>query len=298
MHGVGDGLAERRGRVVVAVGQRAAALEGIGLLRQQPGLVEGLGGRADVAQSADEQDVVDALAHERVELDHHRADGLLVALEDVDGVGPLLGGGLESLAFGPLGDDAFLGLRRGDHLGLDAAIERIAIGIEDVGRGADEVLGQSKCIEGGLGLPVIHHLAGGLEPLLDVVGELLPRQLLGGLGLLDRRAGFGRSRGWLDGRLGRGRCGLARGGGGGRRGRRRLRVDRILHRGHPDHRLLALLGLLQALGRELVVRVEFEGLLEERLGGRGRALVECLAAQFGQLLGQRRVVVGEGGNTG
>ena len=72
---------------------------------------------------------------------------------------------------------------------------------------------------------------------------------------------------------------------------------RILH-ADPDHGTLTLLALLEALGRELVVRVELEGPLEERLRGGRRTLGECLAAQIGQLLGQRRIIVGEGGDAG
>ena len=62
-----------------------------------------------------------------------------------------------------------------------------------------------------------------------------------------------------------------------------------LLQGDLHHRLLsASCCLLQALGRQLVVRVELQGLLEERLRGRRRALGERLAAQVGQLLGQGR----------
>ena len=221
--------------------------------------------------AAVEQDVVDALAHERVELDHHGADGLLVPLEDVDGAGALLGGGLEPLVLGPLADDPLLGLDRGDDLGLDAAVEPRAIGFRHAGRRADEVPGRPQRIQGGLGLALPQEFAGGLEPLLDVVGQLLPAEVLGRLALLDGRPGIGGSRRLV-----------------GRRGRRRPGIGGLLQ-GDPDDRAGGVLALFEPSRRGLVGRVELEGLLEERLCRRRRALRERLTAQFGQLRRQRRL---------
>ncbi len=272
VHGVGDELAGRGGGVVVAVGQRTAALQGVGLLGQQPGLVERLRGRFDVAQAAVEQDVVDALAHEGIELDHHRADGFPVALEDVDGAGPLLAGGLEPLALGALADDALLGLDGGDHLRLDAAVELRAIGFRrrwsPSGRGSGV---RRNTFKAGLGLALLQEFAGGLEPLLDVVGQLLPREALGRLGLLDGRPGIGEGRRLIE------------------RGGRRFLVIGGPSRGDPDDRAGGALALFEPPRRGLVGRVELEGLLEECLRRRGRALRESLTAQFGELRRQRRL---------
>ena len=75
-----------------------------------------------------------------------------------------------------------------------------AIGFGDVGRGADDVLRQAQRVDRGLGLALVHQVAGHLEPLLDVVGQLLPGEVLGGMGLLDGRAGWGSAGGgWSAG---------------------------------------------------------------------------------------------------
>ena len=54
---------------------------------------------------------------------------------------------------GALGDDPLLGADGGEHLGLDPAVERRCGRLGDVGRGADDVLGQSEGVQRGLGLP-------------------------------------------------------------------------------------------------------------------------------------------------
>ncbi len=184
--------------VVIAVGQRSPALQGIGLLGQEPGLVERLGGGLDIAHAAVEQDVVDPFAHEGVELDHHGGDGFLVALEDVDSAAALLGGGLDAELFGPFADDPLLGLHGGDQLGLDSAFQLQAVGLGDRGGGANDVESEAQGVQGRLGLARVHHLACVAEPLFDIVGQLLPGEVFRRLGLLQGRLGIG---GGAGGRL-------------------------------------------------------------------------------------------------
>ena len=272
VHGVGDELAGRGGGVVVAVGQRTAALEGVGLLGQQPGLVEGLGGRADVAQAAVEQDVVDALAHEGVELDHHRADRFLVALEDVDGAGPLLAGGLEPLALGAFGDDALLGLDRGDHLapgcGGRAASDRLPARWSPSGRGSGSGATHSRRPRAG---PVLRSsLAAWSRCSTSFVNCCRARLSAASVCSMVARVSGGAA-GWSSGAAAD------------------LLVIGGPSRGDPDDRAGGALALLEPPRRGLVVRVELEGLLEERLCRRGRALREGLTAQFGELRRQRRL---------
>jgi hypothetical protein len=69
--------------------------------------------------------------------------------------------------------------------------------------------------------------------------------------------------------------------------------------GDPDDRVApALLAIRQPPSGILIGRVELEGLLEKRLGRRGRALRESLPAQVGQLLRERRLFGTEGGSAG
>ena len=95
-HRVGEELAGVRRRVVIAVGKRAASLEGIGFLSEQPGLLEWRRGPCDVPHAAAEEDVVDTLADQRVELNHHRLDGVFVPLKQVDRPNALLARGVQA----------------------------------------------------------------------------------------------------------------------------------------------------------------------------------------------------------
>ena len=114
----------------------------------------------------------------------------LSALQQVDRAGALLGRRIEPCPLGPIGDDPFLGLDGGEKLGLDAAIELGAVFLGDVGRRADHVLGQAQGIQGGFGLVLIQERPSALDSLLDVVGQLLPRDVLGGLGLFEGGLGI------------------------------------------------------------------------------------------------------------
>ncbi len=129
-----------------------------------------------------------------------------VALEDVDGPGPLLGGGLETQPLGTFGHDAFLGLDGRDQLGLDAAFELLPVGLRDIRVGPDDAQRDAEDIQGRLGLAGIIQFASRLQSLLDVVGQLLTGEVFGRLGLLQGGLGIGRG---LRGRGGRRGAGLS-----------------------------------------------------------------------------------------
>ena len=135
-------------------------------------------------------------------------------------------------------DDPLLVADGVEDLGLDPLVERLADALGNVGRGADDVLGQAEVVQGGLGLPRGDLAAGRLEPLLDVAGELLAGDVVFLLALLERgpvRGGApaaGRTR-----REGRGdrepdRLPAAGAGAGSPAGRSR-RLDRRRRRGRP-----------------------------------------------------------------
>ena len=102
---------------------------------------------------------------------------------------------------------ALLSLVGRDHLGLDATFELLAIRFRDRGVGADDAEGDAQDVQGGLGLTGVHQFMGGVEPLFDVVGQLLAGEVLRGLGLLQGRLGIGgqswpradRPRAWPEG---------------------------------------------------------------------------------------------------
>ncbi len=87
--------------IVVAVGERAASLQRVSLLGQEPGFGERGRGDGDVPHAAGIEEVVDTLGDQGVKLDHHRLDRLLVALEEVDRAGTLLGRGVQPLCARP-----------------------------------------------------------------------------------------------------------------------------------------------------------------------------------------------------
>jgi hypothetical protein len=117
------------------------------LLGQQPGF--GKRGRrdSDVSHAPGIEQVVDTFRNQGVKLDHHGADRLLVALEQVDCPDPLLGRGVQPCALGTLLEDPFFRLHRGHQLGLDAPIELGPVFFRDVGCRPDNVLSQPECIE-------------------------------------------------------------------------------------------------------------------------------------------------------
>ena len=167
-----------------------------------------------------------------------------------------------------------------DQLGLDATFELLPVGFRDIRVGPDDAQRDAEDIQGRLGLAGIIQFASRLQSLLDVIGQLLAGEVLGRLGLLQGGLGIGRG---IRGRCGRRRAGL----------RRRRCGSGILHR-DADDRVAGLLGLLEPSRRGLVGRVEQEGFLEERPGGRLRALRESLPAQIGQLLREGRILGTEG----
>ena len=110
--------------------------------------------------------------------------------------------------FGPFEHDPLLVADGVLHLGLDPPVERLADALRNVGRGADEVLGQAEVVQRGLGLIRRDLAASGLEPLLDVADELLAGDVLFFLAPLERRAARAWLRAWAVAPAGAGTIGM------------------------------------------------------------------------------------------
>ena len=283
------------------------------MLSEDAGRVERGRRRGDVAVAATVEDVVDPFVHEQVELGHHRLDGFLVGHELGDGAGTLLGGRLQSLLLGTLGDDSFFVTNRGEYLGLDSLVQGRADALGNVGRGANVVLRQSQIGQCGRGLPRGNQIACRLEPLLDVAGKLLAGDVVFPITFLQRGLGpctglrlIGTGcRGGGDDRNAGDRLTVAGGCGhaGGRRRdagsrRRRCRPGRRLSRcrlleGNMEHAVLLRLGVLQSPGGVSITGIKRQRLLKEGLGHRRGPLGKRLTPQVVQLRGQRWAVVTE-----
>ncbi len=195
-----------------------------------------------------------------------------------DGPGTLLGSGLEALMLGAFGHDALFRLVGRQKLCLDAPIELFAFLFRDVGGRSDDILSHPQLGQGSFGLPLVEQIAGGLESLLDVVGQFLAGDILGGLSLFDRRLGLRR----LNSRRRRRRDGLPRG----------ARLG-VLER-DPDHAGARPLDFPHPALRDGALGIKQQGFLEECLGRLGGPLCKGLTPQVGQLIGKGRIVGRQG----
>ena len=183
-------------------------------------------------------------------------------------------------------DDPLFGLHGGDELGLDAAIELGAVFLRDVGRRADDVLRQAQGIQGGLGLALVQQRAGVLDALLDVVGQLLPRDVLGRLGLLEGGLGIGAA----------GQAEAARPGP--PRLRRRLAAPAGSCMATRTTPRSARSTSFRPRAAAALAGSSASAFLKKVSRRRARPLGERLAAQIGQLIRHRRLVGAEGRDTG